>query len=185
MHFRYDSIVTAWRDAFPDARFVARNYDDVSRAGGSIADFFDQASIPFAPARAETGIRSNPSIPYAMAEILRRANAALGSEASAVRDYLSAAKDRIATRSNTEVELFGAAHREALCDAFEPVHKALCDQLGVPTFFADIDKARICNPVPELEAAREALAALKQDVTSLPAEDPARSFISDLTLPAD
>ena len=185
VHFHYETIVKRWRDAFPDARFVVRNYDDVNKAGGSVVDFFTQAELPFAVSDSAAEIRSNPSIPYAMVEILRRANAELGEDAQAVRQYLLGAMTRVETASNSEVEVFGAAQRDALLEAFAPIHAELNALLDVPMFFADIEEARRCNPVPELDAARAALDELKKDVIARPTPDVVRGFISGLSLGPD
>lgn len=182
VHFHYESIVKHWRDAFPDARFVVRNYDDVNKAGGSVADFFRQADLPFAVPGSAAEIRSNPSLPFAMVEILRLANAELGDDAQEVRQYLLDAMTRVKTTPDREVEVFGAAQREALLEAFTPIHAELNALLDVPMFFADIEEARRCNPVPELDAARAALDELKKDVIAQPTTEIVRSFISGLSL---
>lgn len=179
-HFRFDRIVERWGDTFPKAQMRVRNYSDVIGAGGSVPDFFSQSGIDHLPV--DTDKQSNISIPYALAEILRLANFQSPEFAMTVRSYLFRAMERISYLPNDQVELFGQENRTALCDAFAPVHAALSKRLGLDGFFPDLDQARICNPVPELRAARDALAAVRADCMVHLKKGPLRGFLTGLKI---
>ena len=179
-HFRFDRVVERWSEAFPNARFHVRNYADVVAAGGSVQDFFAQSGIGHTPV--ETGKRANVSFPHALAEIMRQAIQQSPETGKRVRAYLLRAMERVTCVPNDQVELFGEANRTALCDAFAPVHTALSQRLGVEAFFPDIELARQCNPVPELQAARQALVELKEDSAKHLKPGPVRAFLSGLKI---
>jgi hypothetical protein len=167
IHFDYARMLRPWTERMPDARLVLRNYRDVLAAGGSGADFLVQAGIAPPPGLVDTG-SANPSIPHALMEIVRRANAALpGPAARGLRHWLMARAGEMDLVPNAQVELWGAAHRAELVDRFAPVEAWLAARTGAP-FFDDLEAARATRPVPELEAARAALAAVR----ALPADPP-------------
>lgn len=180
VHFRYDRIVEDWKQHFPQAQMVARNYDDVKRAGGSVVDFFAQAGIDHVPVDADQ--QSNSSIPHAFAEIARLANVHAPELCHALQAYLQGASERVAYAPNSKVELFGQANRDGLLAAFESVHAGLSKSLGVAAFFPDLEAARICREIPEMEAARAALDALRQDAPDHCENAAVRDFLANLTL---
>ncbi len=179
-HFQYDSILTRWSQALPQARMVVRNYADVMAAGGSVVDFFAQSQIDYAPT--EPNPHLNTSLPYALAEILRQANIALPAHRSEMLNYLLGAAHRVDLIPNAEVELFGATHRAALLNAFAPVHKRLSDFLGLEAFFHDLDQVSLCRPIPEMTAAAAALQALRQDAAENAPSAEVRDFVKALVL---
>ena len=177
IHFDYALMLRAWLERLPQADFRFRNYRDVLKAGGSVEDFLAQADIAV-PAGLQAVGAANPSIPFALMEIARRANAALpGRAARQFRDHLMARRDTLDLPGNAEVELFGAAHRADLLDRFAPVAAFLEETVGPGAFFPDLEAAREVRPTPELDAARAALDQLRSRAApALPAE---------LELPAD
>lgn len=177
VHFRYDTIVEQWKKALPNANLVVRNYNDVLKAGGTVVDFFAQSPIPHVP-QAEDD-RLNSSIPHCMAEIVRQGNLSHPAHRLAIQGYIEEAMSRISVPRNSEVEMYGAEHRAALLEAFEPVHAALSHSLGLSEFFPDMAAAAQCRPIPEMEAAREALAALKADAPAYARDDAVRDFIAN------
>lgn len=180
VHFRVDLVVQRWSEAFPAARMVVRNYDDVVAAGGTTIDFFAQTGIPHVPsAEAE---RKNESIPYALVEIVRRVNIDAPEHARAVVEFIVDATQRVKLVSNSQIEMYGEAMRAELYATFAPIHAALSELLHVPKFFPDIEEALVCRPVPEMVAAREALSALKQDALVHAKSQPVRDFIAQLEL---
>lgn len=179
-HFRYDRIVRRWQDAFPQAQLRVRNYTDVIKAGGSVQDFFAQSGINHDPA--PQARPANSSIPYALAEIAARAKALPPVVSRGVVTYLLDAADRIAFPGNEKVELFGAENRKALCNGFAAVNTALCDQLGLTEFFPDLEEARRCNEIMDIEAARIALTPLQQDAKEHLPKGAVQTFILELAL---
>ena len=179
-HFQYDQIVSRWTQALPDARFVVRNYADVMAAGGSVPDFFSQSQIDFAPTG--TAGYHNPSLPYAMAEIMREANNKLPLHRAQMLAYLLNAAQRVEFIPNCDVELFGQHNRNALLAAFQPVHKNLSNLLGLHAFFPDLDEVALCRPVPEIIAATAALEGLRQDAKHNAPSDEVRDFLMGLVL---
>ena len=179
-HFQYDSIVARWSKALPQARMVVRNYADVMAAGGSVVDFFAQSRIDYAPTNPLPHL--NTSLPYAFAEILRKANVAIPKHRSEMLNYLLGAAQRIDLIPSSEVELFGASHRAALLKAFAPVHNRLSDFLGLEAFFPDLDEIALCRPIPEMTAAATALQALQQDAADCAPSAEVRDFVMTLVL---
>jgi hypothetical protein len=189
IHFDYALMLRPWAERLPQARLVLRNYRDVLAAGGSVPDFFAQAGIAPPAGLVDVGT-ANPSIPHALMEIVRRANAALpGPAARALRLHLMERRAELDLVPNGAVELWGAAQRADLVARFAPVEAWLAARTGA-AFFADLEAAREIRPVPELEAARAALAAVR----ALPPDPPrplpkeavigpaAREFLAGLRL---
>jgi hypothetical protein len=181
-HFRYDQIVYRWSDALPKARLVVRNYSDVVRSGGTIADFFQQSQINYE--LEDSTLNLNASIPYAMAEIVRKANAQISQHRQEMISYIMSAIERIRYASNQEVELYGQKQRDWLTKAFAPVHRNLSAHLGVTNFFPDMDDAAKCRAIPELDAANDALAALRKDMHDFDLSQPIKDFLTTLSLNA-
>lgn len=179
-HFRYDQIVSRWSSALPEARFVVRNYSDVVRSGGTIADFFRQAKIDFDVG--DLALNLNRSIPYALAEIVRKANAQIPQHRHELLSYVMSASERIPFAANKEVELYGMEHRASLIKAFAPVHRNLSSLVGVNDFFHDMDGAAQCRAIPELDAAKDALDALRKDMKDIDLSQSVRNFLSCLEL---
>ena len=181
IHFRVDQIAERWSEVFTDATLILRNYDDVLAAGGSVTDFFAQTGLPKAVGDDDAAL--NPSVPFALAEVARLANHTVPSIAVAVMDYLLAIGPRIDLTPNAQVEMFGAANRDVLCKAFEPVHRGIAKMAGRTLFFPDIDEARTVRPVAELEALRAALPLVQADVRQAKVSEPVRDFITGFRLP--
>jgi hypothetical protein len=180
VHFRYDLILKRWSKALPDARFIVRNYADVMAAGGTVVDFFAQNQIDFqSPLMAQN---LNPSVPYAMAEILRRANSALPNHQSEMLAYIVDAAQRVDYIPNREIELFGPINRAALLATFKPVHRQLSDLLGLDAFFPDLEEVSICRPISELTAAQETLQMLRRDAAQNAACPEVCDFLSALEI---
>ena len=180
VHFRFDRIIERWKETFPDSRLVARNYDDVLKSGGSVADFFAQASIAYKPVAEES--RLNTGVPYAMAEIVRQGNLQVPDQARDVLTYVQEASERVKLPGNSEIEMFGAVNRQTMFDAFVPVHAAIHQMTGIANFFPDIDDMLTCRPIPELDAARAALGLLQADVRTAKVSGIVRDFVSGLVI---
>jgi hypothetical protein len=170
VHFRYDRIVEDWMRFFPQARMVARNYDDVKKAGGSVVDFFVQAGITPVPDAADQ--MSNSSIPHSFAEIARMANVRAPDLCHALQAYIQQAMERVTYLPNSN----------ALLAAFESVHNGLSSALSVEAFFPDLEAARICREVPEMDAARAALEALRRDAPEHCENGAVRDFLANVVL---
>lgn len=184
IHFDYRALLEPWRRCFAGAPFHVRNYRDVLAAGGSVEDFTGRVGIDF-PSGLAAPERSNRSLPYALMEILRRANRTLPRpEAKRLRGFLLGLSDRIDLPANGEVEMFGAGVRADLFRAFAPIHDYLCDATGRPAFFPDLGEMRIVRPVPEPEASRAALAELARLKRGDRPGKPLWSFIRQLAAEA-
>jgi len=179
-HFRYDQIVLRWSQTLPNAQFKVRNYTDVIAAGGSVVDFFAQSQIDFAPPK-NTATR-NISVPYALAEVMRHANAAIPNHRADMWNYLLSAAQRIELIPNAEVELFGPKNRAALLKAFRPIHKDLSNMVGLAKFFPDVEDIGQCRPIAEEVAASAALHALRRDATDHAPSAEVRDFLMGLRL---
>ncbi len=180
--FRYDHVVLRWSKALPEARMVVRNYNDVMAAGGSVADFFQQSQIDFAPK--DHSARANTSVPYAFAEIVRQANHKAHDHHMPILKYVLGAMGRVPYAPNSEVELFGPIHRPALLNAFAPIHATLSSHLGLEAFFPDIEAATVCHPIPEMVAAADALNELRKDAKVHATTAVVKDFIANLDLDA-
>lgn len=160
IHFDYALMLRPWLERLPQAGFRLRNYRDVLAGGGSVQDFLAQAGIE-APAGVQPSTLSNPSLPLALMEIARRGNAALPEgPARRLREHLMARRHTLDLPDNAEVEMFGAAHRADMMARFAPVAAFLDRVAGGAPFFPDLEAVRQTRPIPELDAARAALAAL-------------------------
>jgi len=179
-HFQYDQIVSRWTSTLPSARMIVRNYTDVLTAGGSVVDFFAQSKIDHIPI--EPLIRHNPSVPYAMAEIMRLANLTIPKHFAAMLAYILAASQRVDFPPDSEVELFGEQNRRALLEAFRPIHQNLSQSTGLAEFFPDLAEVAVCRPLPELAAAARALQALRHDAVENAPNAVVRDFLLGLVL---
>ncbi|MDP5307411.1 hypothetical protein [Paracoccus spongiarum] len=161
VHFDYKTLLLPWQETFPDARFHIRNYRDVLAAGGSCEDFIRQVGVRF-PSGLAAAPRSNQSIPYAFYEIARRANQTLeGPLPGQMMNFLERTSASRDVPANSEVEVLGAEARAHLSDRFQPIHAYLGKVADQSPFFPDIDELGRVRPVPELDAARAALARLR------------------------
>ncbi|GGH54103.1 hypothetical protein GVY41_10030 [Frigidibacter albus] len=171
IHLDYALLLAPWLTAFPEARLSLRNYADVVAAGGSVADFVAQSGLAFPPGLAPER-RVNLSIHPALLEYARCAATQFPQpEVERFCDFLIAVSDRVGAPPREDVEMFGAANRAALLDAFAPSEAFLTTLSGKP-FFAQMNRAALPRPVPEVEAARAVrtplLARLRGAGRSLP-----------------
>jgi hypothetical protein len=100
----------------------------------------------------------------------------------ALQAYIQQAMERVTYLPNSKVELFGQANRDALLAAFESVHNGLSSALSVEAFFPDLEAARICREVPEMDAARAALEALRRDAPEHCENGAVRDFLANVVL---
>lgn len=125
IHFDYAQILEGWLAQLPDAKIILRDYADVRDAGGSVADFITQGDLKL-PKGLQPERRQNDSLHRGIYELVRRGNLDLprplsGHYRSTLRD-LSAKMDL--PKSN-DIELFGAANRKAIVEAFAPINARL------------------------------------------------------------
>ncbi|MGM0586168.1 MAG: hypothetical protein ACQEUZ_16090 [Pseudomonadota bacterium] len=161
IHFDYRLMLEGWFETFPEAEFDLRDYRDVLASGGSVPDFRARSGLAF-PEGLEEPADANPSLPLAAMEIARRGNAALAPEdARALRELLIRRGPELGLVPNREVEMFGAEARARLVEDFAPIHDWLGERTGRTPFFPDMAEAERLRPVPEMEAARDALEKLR------------------------
>lgn len=177
VHFDYRRMVEPWVQEFQGCRLHLRTYSDILAAGGSVEDFTSRVSCRFPDGLPQKG-PSNRGLPRAAYDIIRRANHALPpAQAQALREFFQAAPPEISPVANGDVELFGAARRAELAEAFAPVHAYLSQLAGRDAFFPDIEEMRVPRPVPEAVAAARLLDAL--DPETLPGPE-LRRYITTL-----
>ncbi len=159
IHFNYKALLEPWIQRFPEARIHVRNYADVLAAGGSVEDFTRTVGMAL-PAGLQQPERTNPSLPYASYEIMRRANHVLARpDQLELRKYLLKSARKLP--ANTEVELFGAALRAELAEAFAATDRYLSQFAAGGAFFADLAQMRAPHPLPEAEALERSLGTLQ------------------------
>ncbi|RLL71299.1 hypothetical protein [Paenirhodobacter hankyongi] len=157
VHFDYRLMLAPWVERSPEARLHVRPYEEIVEAGGSVLDFTRTVSVDFSNCRMPRD-DSNPSIPSAALEIARRGNGVLAPQgAQVLRQFLIEMRKHKAVPANAEVELFGAAARAALADAFAPIEAYLETLTGRTPFFRDLEALRQERPIPEDEANRAVL----------------------------
>ncbi|RNF33741.1 hypothetical protein [Paracoccus methylarcula] len=162
-HFQQAKMIDGWvKDHFSNARLIIRNYDDVMSAGGAVKDFINNSEIIF-PKNITLPENQNPSIPCAFAELGRRCLHDLPrEEARRLVSWLSSAKARqtIPHVPDSQVEMFGPKYREVLLNNFRPVAESLNEMTQTYPFYQEVEDFGRCRPVPEIEAANEALPKL-------------------------
>jgi len=177
IHFDYRRMVEPWLREFSEAPLHLRNYSDILAVGGSVQDFIAQVNCGFPKGLSLKG-PSNKGLPRAAYEIIRRGNHDLPPEqAQALREFFLTAPETLSPVRNSDVELFGAEQREALADAFTPIHDYLTGLTRQAAFFPDIEEMRTPRPVNVAEATEQLLAKL--DPTALPRPE-LRDFITHL-----
>ena len=156
-HFNYRKMVESWLKALPRANVILRDYSDVNRNGGSVADFIAQTGLKL-PAGLRPERRENASIHRSIYEILRQANLTLPRpKAALLRNDLREMTPNLPLPPSHRVELFGAENRAKMLDRFRPIDAWLGDVMGTTGFFADLEAILEPEALPELEAARDAL----------------------------
>ena len=187
IHFDYQLMLEAWTEVFDTARFVVRDYSDIRASGGSVEDFLQHSGLKF-PENLRRFSDANPSIPTSLMEIARRANHALPEpQARRVRKFLMGLSDKLSLPPNHDVEMFGAENRQNLAWQFEAANSFLCasfSERGDGQFFADFDKITQIKPLPELDAANDALAQVKKILSDSDLSPEGRAFIAGLSLGA-
>jgi hypothetical protein len=161
VHFDLRRMLEVWLDAFAGEDVSIADYRKVRAAGGSVPDFRARSGLKW-PAGLRDFPDANPSLPRAAMEIVRRANAALSeADAAGLRRFLMKACRRLDLAPDADVELYGAQARGDLARRFEPIHAWLGRRTGRDPFFADIAEVEALRPIPELDAARDALEKLR------------------------
>lgn len=160
IHYDYSLLLEAWRERAQGARLELRNYAEVLAAGDSIEDFLARTGIEVPEGMLPTE-RANPSLPRAAMEFARQANHALQPrDAAPLRRHIMENRAQLATNPDSEIELYGAARREALIDNFAPVESYLAGLTDRENFFPDLAEARQPRPLSEAEATERLLARL-------------------------
>jgi hypothetical protein len=177
IHFNYRTVVEPWVQRVPQAQVLLRNYKDVVTAGGSVEDFTACCQLSLPEDLIPPG-RSNPSLPLAAFALMERANTELAPlPRHNLSLFLQAHAPALSPVANRDVEVFGAAQRAELLEAFRPHEAYLAGQTGQPQFFADLEEIARPRPVPDQDAARQLLDAI--DPESIPHPIP-RAFIRAL-----
>ncbi len=157
IHFNYRKMVEPWVKIFDESTIHIRNYSDILTAGGSVQDFTAQVGCKFPKGLSEKG-PSNAGLPRIAYEILRRGNSDLSDDqAQRLRSFFLALPKAVLPVRDSDVELFGAARRAELADAFAPIHDYLNEVTGKDAFFPDIEQMRQTRSVPAEEATRKLL----------------------------
>lgn len=181
LHFNYRKMLEGWVATCPEAMLRLRSYDDVRAAGGSVQDFMGGFGLPL-PEDPGLAPPVNESLHRAFFEIMRQANATLPRpEAQALFHLLLGLGGLPDLPARSDIEMYGAAARAEMAEAFAPVHDWLGEVSGQAPFFADAEQIACLRPVPEHEAARAALAALRGPAGAGLSE-PARDFIAGLEI---
>ena len=152
IHFDYGRMLEGWLTHLPDAKIILRDYADVRRAGGSVADFIAQGELQM-PDGLRGERRQNDSLHRGIYELVRRGNIDLarplpGQYRSVLRDL----SDMMDLPNSNEIELFGADVREQIVEKFAPINARLGEiaQMNGP-FFTDDDAVLKTLPVSEDE----------------------------------
>lgn len=182
-HLQQARAIRGWtEDRFTGARLVVRNFDAVKAAGGTIHDFIAQSGLPF-PEGLTLPDDQNPSVPNAFAELARRANHDLPRDiARKVVRLLARSRARIDSPPDGEVEMFGAANRARLLERARPVAADLDALTGERPFYPDLEEIGQTRPLPEREAAAQALQALRKSGYLRRFDPEARDWLRTLTL---
>lgn len=181
-HFQYEQVLAGYQAAFPQARLILRNYDLVRASGGSVGDFLGQIGLdPGAPVEE---VKANGSVPHALCEVNRLLTLKAPGVVHAFVDHVRRAAGRLALPPSDEVEMFGPLQRATMVEAFAPIHEALSARVGAP-FFPDIDDMARLRPIPEIEAARIGLAAIKADIAEYGDHDGLKGAMAEMELEAE
>ena len=164
-HFDFERAVRPWAEAVPRGKLFLHTYDAVMAAGGSEPHFtrtFGIDTARFVPATGPV----NPSIPYALYDLVLRANRALPAPvARSMQKVLLARRQHLNLPANDRIELFGPAVRAGMATRFAPMQSYLGGLVGRSGFFDDIDVMTETRPVPLADVADQAVvqarAALK------------------------
>lgn len=179
IHFNFYALLAPWFTRFPTAKLVLRPYSDILLSGGSAKDFMNNVGADF-PADLRPAPNRNPSLPNALMEVARRANAQLTPDmAKSVRRSLHRAARVITVPKNADVEMFGPENRGFILKYFTPTHTYLNDLTGSTSFFPDYDEIGRCKPIPEIEALQTVLEQLDKNLLANFGTKDAAAFILD------
>lgn len=166
VHLDYRLMLDGWRRYFKEAEFSCDSYSNVLGRGGSIPDFWHRTGLS-APEGMVPPRKTNPSIPLAALEIVRRCNHMLPKDtASALCHWVIRKSHELGAEKNRNVEILGAENRERLWEHFAPVSTYL-DTFRAP-FFEDLEDVTKPRPVPGREAARKLLPRLREMARARP-----------------
>uniref|UniRef100_UPI00351585B2 hypothetical protein n=1 Tax=Cognatishimia sp. TaxID=2211648 RepID=UPI00351585B2 len=156
IHFDYRKVLNGWRAAFPQAKVILRDYQDLCRSSGIVPDFLARTGLP--QGRHCGARRMNVSLHPALYEIQRRGNLELPPKRAArLRAFLVSQTPLLNLPGRREIEMFGAQRRRDIIQQFDPVNRALGDWVGRAEFFQDLKRRTRVRPIPELEAFKYAL----------------------------
>lgn len=179
IHFNYQMMLEGWLKEMPSARFILRDYSDVQRGGGSVADFIRQTGLKV-PRRLQAERKTNQSLHRGTYEIVRRGNQVLrpGLAGELRRDLLNLTPT-LGLPPSGDIELFGAQHRHQMQERFEPVHAFLGQVSGEAPFFGDQFEVENLRPIAEMEVFKLALAKILRCLNDI--ENPEiRDFLTTL-----
>lgn len=184
-HFQQAKLVRGWLEGgFEEAELVLRNFSDTQKSGGSVVDFMSRTGIPIPDMAVMPGMM-NPSVPSAFAEIARLALHQLPQEsARSMVAWLIAMREEVDHVADREVEVFGQTMRDMMVERFRPVADDLSTLSGVNRFYPDLEDMALLRPVPELEAARAALAGLRAIGGRSRLTEAEREWLANLEIPA-
>jgi hypothetical protein len=181
IHLNYRLMLEAWVKVFPAAQIILRNYADVLKGGGSVADFSACCGVSL-PAGLTHVPRSNISRPFALSEILRQANAALPApQAALLRDEVARHTPALVLPPNRDIECFGAEGRARLHRLFAPSADYLQGLTGAP-FFPDLEEILNTRPVPAADAGRDALRQLQPLIVESALPEEVKHFLAGVRI---
>lgn len=160
IHFDYRRMLEAWMQALPGAQRRIRPYGAVLEAGGAVADFTAGLGLP---RLGEGEPQANRGLHRALFEIARAGNQSLPEEAAReLFGTLLRIGPGLDLPRSSDVELYGPEARAEMAARFAPIHDWLGEIAGPAPFFADAGEIGRLRPVPEAEANRIALDALRR-----------------------
>ncbi|MFD1344374.1 hypothetical protein [Litorisediminicola beolgyonensis] len=183
IHLDYRRFLAPWIDTFGTEAMVLSDYAEVREAGGSVPAFLAASRLPIPPDLPSPPDR-NLGLHRALAEIARRGNHALPpGPAKTLRKFLEETGPALDLPPSREIEMIGARRRRWLAREFAPVARWLDGLVDRPRFFQEIDRMTDTAPLPEMEAARAALAQLQTPGRLAACPETARPFLTGLRLP--
>ncbi|MFZ3583822.1 hypothetical protein ACOI1H_16845 [Loktanella sp. DJP18] len=177
-HFNFEQALRPWADAVPGSRLFVHSYSEIMAAGGSEPHFtrtFGIDTSRFTPAKGPV----NPSIPYALYDLVLRANRELPVPvARSMQKTLLAHRQRMTLPPNAEIEVFGSAVRAEMAKRFAPMQTYLGGLVGRSRFFDDIGVMSETHPVPLADVAGHAATQARAVLTGRRAQATALAWLN-------
>ncbi len=185
IHLQFAAMLEPWRAVFGAGNMLVSNYNSVLRDGGSVEHFWRQSGLQEPPGMRAVG-RDNASIAPCAMEIVRRANGVLSEPNRQVFwRWMVDRHAQFGAPPNGQIEVFGAVNRARLVDHFEPINRGLGIYGDGTPFFGDLDAARACKPVSDLEAAFDILPRVRETAGAAKLPSEILAFLGQLDLASD